>query len=123
MVTDWNVAIMMDKFTAGQAAFYTGGVWEADNIAEVMEDEYGVLVMPKGPSADGYSGRAIMDPYVMPSAFDDETKIKFYLVLLDTTKKLLRLLMKLYGNQMRPLIIATLEPLKNHLLLSVICPL
>jgi ABC-type glycerol-3-phosphate transport system substrate-binding protein len=41
-------------FIAGRAAFYGGALFQGNNMLLNMEDDYGFVYWPKGPSADGY---------------------------------------------------------------------
>jgi hypothetical protein len=72
---DWFKAF----WEQGTTAFYAGQTWQGFNDgAEMsdMEDEWGCVMVPKGPNADDYLAMACDNVYGIPNVYSDEVSLK-----------------------------------------------
>ena len=63
----------------GTSAFYAGQTWQGYNDgAEMddMEDEWGCVMVPKGPNAETYKAMACDNIYGIPNVYSDEVSLK-----------------------------------------------
>lgn len=59
------------NFSAGQAAMIIDGQWVDKQLGE-MEDDWGMVTIPRGPSTDEYCGQTAAQPFVINSALSKE---------------------------------------------------
>ncbi|MBP3569761.1 MAG: hypothetical protein J6K04_11435 [Lachnospiraceae bacterium] len=60
------------EFKNGNAAFFTGQVYNAGQELKDMSDDFGCVVFPQGPSADKYIGFYEDNVYVIPACYDED---------------------------------------------------
>lgn len=70
-------------FADGKAAFQVYEDYRAGTLKDIMEDDYGFVIFPKGPQAEGYHTNIFQNVAIIPSCYDKETaeKIAFALNL------------------------------------------
>ena len=66
------------QFINGKVGMFVGQWWMVDSIKEGMQDEYGLVLFPKGPKADEYvSHNSALNMPTMPEAVKNKEDIAF----------------------------------------------
>ncbi len=76
--SNWDY--MYASFANGEAAFQTEEAYKAGQYVTQMEDEFGFVCFPKGPSADDYYSYSTDNLYVIPSCYSAEKAWKIAFV-------------------------------------------